>query len=208
MELFLLISQQRQNLFLVDMMKLFKYLHKGVTLIEIILVVVTIGVLAGGFSWYFARNIDLWNLVTFRSEIVSQARLGVVQMVRNIRQIKTSNPDEETIEEADIQTLQFIILSSDNSNVRMRYRFLGNSIFYDLDSDFDGTFEESNILVRGVDAFRFRYYDIDGEEFVTLPLSSEEREGVALVRIELNLQQGDQRIGFNQEVFLRNRKGG
>jgi len=190
------------------MMKLFKYLHKGVTLIEIILVVVTIGVLAGGFSWYFARNIDLWNLVTFRSEIVSQARLGVVQMVRNIRQIKTSNPDEETIEEADTQTLQFIILSSDNSNVRMRYRFLGNSIFYDLDSDFDGTFEESNILVRGVDAFRFRYYDIDGEEFVTLPLSSEDREGVALVRIELSLQQGDQRIGFNQEVFLRNRKGG
>lgn len=182
--------------------------EKAFSLIEVIIVIVLVGGLVGGFSWCLKEYIDVWRMVNYRSEMVNEARLGLWQMARNIRQVKPDTPEEEGLEIADRDCIQFIILSADGNETRIRYRYHNSQIFYDLDKDGDGIFEHSNVLIKEVDSFHFSYYNIDEQELTNFPLSSEERAEVILVRMEIGWKKGKQNLRFKEAVFLRNRRGG
>ncbi len=181
-------------------------MRKSVTLIELVIVIVLVGVLSVGFSRYFVDIINTWNFVSFRSEVVNVARSAFMQMTRRIRQIKKRTPSENTIETADIGTLKFVSLDTSDNNIRIRYRVSGNELYYDLDSDFDGNFESSHILLGGVYNFHFRYYKNDGTEMASYPLSYSDREDIYQIGIEFEIRERDQSYQFYTKVFPRNFK--
>jgi len=177
--------------------------EKGVTLIELVIVIVLVGVLASGFGWYFTNVIDTWNFISFRSEVINQARLGFMQMVRQIRQIKRPTPTQPTIEQADQDSLQFIRLDDSGNDMRIQYHASGTELFYDLDSDFNGTFETSEILVNGIYNFAFRYYNQEGDE-LTFPVDV---ESIYEIGEEFEVREREQGYDFQTRVFPRNLRG-
>ena len=181
-------------------------MRKGVTLIELVIMMVLIGALSVGISRYLVNVIDVWNFTSFRSDIVANARGAFMKMIRDIRQIKKRTPSENTIEVADRSALQFISLDTNYNDIRIRYRLSGNYIYYDLDSNFDGTFDNSQILMTGAYNFYFKYYTKAGDELNPYPLSSSDREKIYQIGIEFEVREKDQSYQFRTKVFPRNLK--
>ncbi len=180
--------------------------RKAVTLIELVIVIVLVGILAGGVSLYFTSAIDTWRFISFRSEIVSQARASLLQMTRKIRQIKQPSQSQETIEAADLGSFQFIRLHESGSDERIRYRSSGEDIFYDLDSNVDGSFEGSYVLMDGVSNFGFSYYDDAGAQLSSLPLSQTDRGKIYRIEVSFDITEGDQSKSLDISIFPRNLK--
>ena len=182
-------------------------MKKSVTLIELIAVITIVGLLSAGFAWYLIDVINTYNFTSFRSEIVNTARSAFMQMTRKIRQIKKRTPSENTIEVADAGTLQFISLDINDNDIRIRYRFSGNDLYYDLDGDFDGSFESSHLLVGRLYNFNFKYYTEDGTELSSFPLSYSDREVIYQIGIEFEVRERDQIYQFHTKICPRNLKG-
>ena len=161
---------------------------KGLTLIELIIVITIIGALTLGFSWYFIKTIDLWNFLSFRNEIVNQIRIGLIRMGRDIRQIKRRTPTQETIEEATESSFQFI-REIDTGDVRIRYRYLTNDteVVYEVDQDLDGVFDYSHTLLSGASSFRFTYFDSQ-DNVTTVP------SDIYRVKITLTVTEGGEAL--------------
>ena len=52
---------------------------KGVTLIELIVVMMVVGILTAASSMYIKETVDLWRFLNFRSEVVSQGRMALMK---------------------------------------------------------------------------------------------------------------------------------
>ena len=87
-------------------------MKKAVTLIECIVVIVIIGALSVGFASYMSGTIDIWNLISSRSEVVNEARVGLLRMAREIRRADNFTTATDTSLEfgdvlGDNQTFQY-----------------------------------------------------------------------------------------------------
>lgn len=168
--------------------------RKSVTLIEFIVVIVIIGALASGFSWYFTKIIDMWNFNSFRSDIVGQVRLGLMRMSRDIRQATV-------LEVAAAGTFTFTSLNDNDDTIRIRYTVQGQDLLYELDNlpqdAPDGNFDSSNILLSEINNFAFSYFDSSGNTAASIP-------DIHVVDIGLTLQQDKENITINSKVFPRN----
>jgi len=63
---------------------------EGVTLIELVMVIVAVGVIVGVATMYINEVVDLWSFMSFRTDVVNQARLSVARMSREMRQVKNA----------------------------------------------------------------------------------------------------------------------
>ena len=54
-----------------------KFKIKAFTLIELLVVMVIVGILATGFSAFYVKFVDIWKFVSFRTDIVNEARIGL-----------------------------------------------------------------------------------------------------------------------------------
>ncbi len=182
---------------------------KAFTFIELVIVLTIVGIFSGAFSWFLIKVMDVWKFTSFRSEIVNEARISFIQMTRQIRQIKKDLPS--AIEDAGSDRLQFVRLDSGGNDVRLRYRYapLTEELFYEIDSNDDGSFDVSDtseILVSRAAPFTFRYYDSLGGQIVSDPLSADEREGVCYIEVQFDVNEGDQSYTLKTRVFPRNLK--
>ncbi|MCD6583159.1 MAG: type II secretion system protein [Candidatus Omnitrophica bacterium] len=178
-------------------------MKRGVTLVELIITIVIVGVLSLGVGWYFSKSIDIWNFLSFRTEILNQARLGVVRMGREIRQVKKPTFEEETIEEATSTSFQFLEVTYEgDKRIRYRYDEAAKNLFreedFNMDEDFQDT-NESQLLLTGVENFQFTYLDREGNSTSVLG-------EIYRIKINLEVKRDEESVRIDYEVFPRNFK--
>jgi len=148
---------------------------------------VVVGVLVAGLSFGIKEAIDLYRFLSFHNEIASQGRLALMRMGREIRQITAA----ETV---GSDSFQFVTIEG----IRLRYRRLANNdLMRDIDSDLDGTFDNSNILASDVNSLVFTYYAEDNT-ITTDPAN------VYRIVIQLTLTRDTQTLTLRSQIYPRN----
>ncbi len=159
---------------------------KGFTLIEMILVILTAGIVAlmispllnQGFSAYFTANT--------MADMEFQARLPMERMAREVRQIQVPNSEVFVMEPT-------------------QFRFLlnGKVITYRMSTTSPGTLvrienNDEDFLATNITAFAFHYLEKD------LETETIDRSRLWAVKISFSLDYQGQTRTFNSLVFLRN----
>lgn len=173
--------------------KNYRFSKKGLTLIELIVVIIMVGILMSGLSLGIKETIDLWRFLTFRNEIASQGRIALVRMAREIRQIKTRSPSNEPIIIANEGRLQF----TDIDDLVIGYQLSGNSLM-----------RNSDILADNASNLTFCYYDRDKNEICSPACSCDVPGGqlsdVEIIGVRLEVQSGGQSMTLRSQVYPRN----
>lgn len=167
--------------------------RKGVTIIELIMTIVIVGALVGGSAMYIKEIIGLWRFLSFRSEAVSQARIALVRISREIRQansINTAQSSRINFGAADLgaddtdtldDTVEFYL---NNSNELRRV----------FNNDNSG---QGYVLAVGVSGPVFTYYDAD--KSVTA-----QTDQIKMISVTLTVTAGNQSKTLKTLVYPRN----
>jgi hypothetical protein len=148
-----------------------------------VMTIAIVGVLAGGSMLYIRQVIYLWDFISFRSEVVSQARLAFSRMSRDIRQIR----DPNSIILANSTRLQFNDINSANIN----YYWANNSLT-----------RNSDVLAGGVSSFNFTYYNLTNAQLAN-PLVSPQATNIRRINIRINVASGIQNKTLETQVWPR-----
>lgn len=151
----------------------------GVTLIELTMVIVIVGVLAGASSMYIKETIDLWRFLSFRNEVVAQGRTALIRMEREMRQVK----DKDSISTASATQFQFTDINDNSIN----FYLSGNNLM-----------RNSDILANNVTTLNFTYFDRDN----TTPVADTSQ--IYRITITLGIQSGNQSNTLRSQVYPRN----
>lgn len=157
---------------------------KAMTLIELVMVIVIVGVLAGASSMYIKESIDLWRFLTFRNEIVSGGRMALIRIGREMREIK----DDASVYTANPSEFEF----DDMNNNRINYRLSANNLM-----------RNSDVLANGVNSLTFTYYDTGNNPIATPDVYPDETD-IYRIEIALEVQSGDQTKRLESQVYPRN----
>ncbi|MFH1771770.1 MAG: type II secretion system protein [Candidatus Omnitrophota bacterium] len=174
---------------------------KGVTFVELVVVMAIMGILSIGLAQYITQAINLWDILSSQSDVINTARTSLTRMAREIRQMRRRIPGEYPIETADNNTLQFLKTSGADA-ARIRYRFVNNDLLYEIDSDMDGTFESgepSFALVSNLDGFAFTYFDHED-------VSTTQILDIYTIRIDMNFPGTAEALDLHYEIFPRSFK--
>jgi prepilin-type N-terminal cleavage/methylation domain-containing protein len=159
--------------------------QKGVTLIEMVMTIVIVGILAGIGAVYIKGVVDLWDFWSFHSDIVSQGRIAEMRMARDIRQVK----NDTSVLIADRSQLQF----KDANDLTIGYSLNGANLM-----------RNSDILASGVTNLTFSYFNATSSPLTPLPLSAAGRSDISLVGIVLTIVSGNQNKTLATQVYPRN----
>ncbi len=159
----------------------------GLTLIELVMTISIVGILAGGSMIYIKQVIDLWNFISFRSEIVSPGRMALARMSREIRQVQNST----SVLYANSTRVRF----TDVNNADIDYYLSNSSIMRNAD-----------ILAGGVRGFRLSYYNRTNSE-ISSPQVSPANTDIKRIMIRVEMFSGDQNKTFQTQVWPRNLGG-
>jgi len=175
----------------------------GVTLIELIMVMVVVGVLGGGLSLGIKEAIDLYSFLTFRNEIVSQGRMALMRMAREVRQAKRRTPAYEPIKQAETYLLRFID-TNDNDITYCRA-----DVNCSCDSNGDFLCRNNNTLASNIgnESGRplFRYYRQGNDEIDPPPGTDEDGcSEIYRIAIELLISRDNRSLDVKTEIFPRN----
>ncbi len=116
---------------------------EGFTLIEIILVLVIIGVLAGILIEPFRLGVKSYIGIETRADLTSQARAATNRVVREMRNIQKKANDKPNITSADATSITFV----DNQGITISFSLSGSTVLRD-----------TNILADKVSSLQFRYF--------------------------------------------------
>lgn len=169
----------------------------GVTLIELIMVIVIVGALVGLFSLGVVEAVNLWRFLTFHNEIASQGRMALMRMSREIRQIPTRT-EVEPIKVANVDSLEFDVmdLDGDEADDLLEFYLNGNELRRVFNNNPPGP-PRGDILATNVSNLEFTYYNKDNQ-----PASGP--SDVYRIIITLTLTSGTQALTFKSQVFPRN----
>jgi prepilin-type N-terminal cleavage/methylation domain-containing protein len=158
--------------------------EKGLTLIEMVMTIVIVGILAGGGMFYIRQVIDLWSFVTFRNEVVYQGRTALARMSRDIRQISNN-------------TSVFYANST-------RFRFAGiNNASVDYYLSNTDLMRNNDALASGVRNLTLTYYNLTNQPIAN-PLVNPQATNIRRISIRLNIFSGDQNKTLTTQVWPRN----
>lgn len=155
--------------------------------------IVIVGALVGGSAMYIKEIIGLWRFLSFRSEAVSQARMALVRISREIRQANSINTAQSSrinfdaadlgADDADLvdDTVEFYL---NNSNELRR-------VFNDDNSG------QGYVLASGVSGPVFVYYAAD--KAVTA-----QTDQIKMISITLTVSAGNQSKTLKTLVYPRN----
>jgi prepilin-type N-terminal cleavage/methylation domain-containing protein len=125
---------------------------EGVTLVELMVTVVLIGIIAGVTAKMLLTGAGAFNSVSNRNEVLHSNRISLEMLSKDLRAIKSKNH----------------ILSASSSQLVF-------TNIYDEQITFsfsNGTlYRNSNMIVEGLSSFQFAYYDEDGNA-ISSPVST------------------------------------
>lgn len=170
--------------------------RKGITLIELIMVIMIVGILTTVSSMYIKETIDLWRFLSFRSELVSVGRMALARMTREIRQVVDNN----SISAAELSRLRFTAIDLDGDGNDDTVEFYRNASS-ELRRIFNDSPALGDILASNVTSLTFSYYDSANSQ-LAVPVADTTQ--IYRIAIGLNIQSGDETKALSAQVFPRN----
>ncbi len=174
------------------MMRKFVKGKEGFTLIEIVLVLVIIGVLAGILIEPFRLAVKSYIGIETRADLTSQAREATSRMVREIRNIQKKANDKPNITSADATSITFV----DHRDTTISFSLSGNTVLRD-----------TNILADKVSSLEIRYFKGDNTALTTFPLSAADLDDVRRILVIMAMQEGTETVTMTGQAFLRDLRG-
>jgi prepilin-type N-terminal cleavage/methylation domain-containing protein len=163
---------------------------KGVTLLELIMVMVIVGSLVGIGSLYVRETIDLWRDLSFRSDVVSQGRVAFMRMAREIRHVKNVS----SVITATASQFKF----TDVNDIIIEFKLTGSDLMRNIVGS-------SDKLTGNVTAVSFTYYDSTNADITSKPPAvSPSQTDIKTINIDLTIQIGTQAKTLRMRVFPRN----
>jgi hypothetical protein len=138
--------------------------------------------------------VDLYRFLSFRSEVVSQGRLALLTMAREIRQIR----DNFSVTTASSTELRFSDIH-ETLDKEIKYSLSGTQLKRTL-YDENGLQTADNILATGVTSLQFVYYDVLGQQ-ITPVLSP---TNLYWIKITITVTSGTQTKTLTTMVHPRN----
>ncbi len=160
---------------------------KGLTLIELVMTISIVGILVSGSMLYIKQVIDLWDFMSFRNEIVSDGRMALTRMSREIRQISNST----SVLNANSTRFNF----ADVNNGNIDYYFSSPNLMRNNDT-----------LASGVSNLTLTYYNLTNQP-ITNPLISPQATDIQRIKIRLEMFSGNQNKTLETQVYPRNLGG-
>lgn len=160
---------------------------RGLTLIEIVITTAVVGIIVAVSSMYIVEVIRLWNFMFFRNEVVSQARISLMRMTREIRQVY----NQSSILSAEISRFYFNI----NNTTSIDYNIVGNNLMRNNDT-----------LATGITNLTFVYYN-NTSTSGGIPTPVADTSQIYLINITLEVESGTQKKLLRAYVFPRNLGG-
>lgn len=158
--------------------------QRGVTLIELVMVIAIMGILAGLSAGYINQVVATWQTVSFRMETVSQMRGALDRMSREMRQIKNST----SVLLAGASALRFNAV--DNSTIV--YNVSGTDLL-----------RNNTVLATGVTRLNFTYYNATGG-LLANPAVSPDPTDIRRIAVALEVRSSGQNKSLTVQVFPRN----
>ena len=162
--------------------------RRGFTLIELIVVITIVGIIAGVVGFVLFGAVDAWTFRFKRAGLLSDGRLAINRMVREIREVK----DLTSVITAN--TSQFRFKDTDDTDIT--YSLNGS----DLDRTEDAA---TNTLAENVSTLSFTYYDSNGSAIST-PVVSPSATDIRRVLIDLTLTKDGEDVYLESESVPRN----
>ncbi len=167
---------------------------EGFTLIEIVLVLVIIGVLAGILIEPFRQGVQSYVSIETRADLTSKAREATTRMVREIRNTQKEADNTPNISIAKATKFKFVGVQ-------------GNSIDFNFSAGQSKVKRNLDILVDQVSNLQFRYFDKDNNELTSSTLSAADRDKVRRILVILTMQEGTETVTMPGQAFLRELRG-
>lgn len=161
----------------------------GFTLVELIMVLVVIAFLGVTLGGVFKQVVNPYSFIIGRKEALQDARQAILQIARDIRQIKDINH----ILSASESSFQFKIPVYQSPDQTITYNFATNTVN-----------RNDALLADGVTSFQFSYYDVGGNQLSGSfpPLDIWE------IQVSLSVKKGDETVTLQTRAFPRNLKFG
>ena len=158
---------------------------KGVTLIELVVVIAIAGILAYGSTAYIKQVIDLWRILSFSSETVAQGQDAVGRMVREIREVN----NDTCVYIANAEELKF-------------RNTTGSGIDFYISTN-NTLMRNSDILARNINNLTFTYYNETGS-VVGSPAVSPYETDIRRVIITVGVKDGELARTITEQAVPRN----
>jgi prepilin-type N-terminal cleavage/methylation domain-containing protein len=142
--------------------------RKGVTLIELVVVIVITGILAGLGSMVIRQVIVSWNTVSSRSEAAAQMSIALGRMSRQIRSVR----DTVSVNSASANGFNF----TRRDNMIVAYSVSGTNLL-----------ENGIVLSTDVARLNFTYYNFTGST-ITNPKVYPQETDISRVGVELEIK--------------------
>lgn len=149
----------------------------GFTLVELIMVIVIVGALAGGAAIFVNSAVKVWNLITFRNDEVVSARLALDRMVREMRELVATDG-----------------IYNDTNSTRFHFQHISGDIAYSRSGN--NLMRNSDTLATGISSLGFTYYNVNGT-LTTTPSQ------VRRVNIGMTITSGSESLSVNSQVYPR-----
>ena len=165
-------------------------MKKGVTLIELIIVIVFLSILIGFVSWVFIVGLRSWSFSKNRSDIRQDGNLALEKMVRELSQASSF-----TIAQAE--QVKFVAdIDSDGTNETVTFSVTDSN----LNRTVDGV---TTVLTPDAQTLGFLYRDLN-DAVMTFPITGGDRVNIRVVIISLTLNKVDETVNLSSSAYARN----
>lgn len=168
-------------------------MKKGITLIELIIVIVVLSIIAGFMSWTFVAGLRLWNSSKNRADIRQSGNLAMERMVRELSQASSF-----TIAQAG-QVKFDADVDNDGTDETVTFSTSDSELIRKV----DGT---ETVLTPNVQTFGLSYRDLN-DVIMPFPITGGpggDRDNIRVVIISLTLDKADETVSLSSGVYARN----
>lgn len=164
----------------------------GFTLIEMVLVIMILGILAGITAPIFSQGLTASRLTTENLHTLEKLRYATERLAREIRQI---NHNGTSYDVSSMSATNFSFIKTDSSSGTVNVNHTGSTLQLSY-----STLPAAAVLTDEVSGFSLAYYDADG-------LTTASAANLAFVEITLTLQNPTTAASYSQRtrVALRDR---
>jgi len=155
---------------------------RGFTLIELIMVIVLVGIIAGVIAPFMGNAFTYWALVRNEREAIATARMALARMTREIRHIE----EVTSIDTFTATQFEFDRVKPDQTMDDVDFELSGDTIL-----------RNSQELADNVSSLAFAYLDADGNTTAT-------QADIRMVQITLTVTVGEVSVTLQSLARFRN----